>query len=587
MNKYFYNVVFQKKGEKKLKGFFGWLGALKILTLLTAVWFVVEMILDFGRNIRALIALSLFVALSFVVLGLETRLDSLVKRLNNFFKESEETSLAVFHRDLGENITRTNIVKKSRYAILFAALAVLSVLLVLLFMGFFPEYVVHYIKILTCAFGALYVFALLVFTMRVSSLQKDFLRRNEGRIVRLACLKGYTKGNDDFQVRKPSKVLNFLGTVFFGRAYAKKVLKLRVIDDAKDVKPPYILLVNHQSGVDFIALHQSMYPRLLNGVIAYNQLLGHKNIWLKVGMIPKRQFDLSIGFMRQVKKVAENKGIVALYPEGKITCDGRLGEITPAVAKLLKLLSMPVVVCQIKGCYLFRPKWAYKKRTSARTESHIKQLFSVEDLKRLSADEVFDKIKEAFRHDEFEWQKQNDIKITEPYRAEGLERLLYKCPHCNEEFETGSKGDMIFCSVCKKAWRLTETGQLEACQGETEFSNPADWYDFQRKCVKEALADGYLNSERCTAYALPDLNGWKLLGEGSLMFDGDTLTYSSDDGDHIEFDAKPLYTVPYGFSDGLLLSKDNVTYSFRFNDMRQATKLNLLVEESYKKRNNI
>ena len=69
------------------------------------------------------------------------------------------------------------------------------------------------------------------------------------------------------------------------------------------------------------------------------------------------------------------------------------------------------------------------------------------------------------------------------------------------------------------------------------------------------------------------------------MFDGDTLTYSSDDGDHIEFDARPLYTVPYGFSDGLLLAKDNVTYSFVFEDMRQATKLNLLIEERYKKRN--
>ena len=43
--------------------------------------------------------------------------------------------------------------------------------------------------------------------------------------------------------------------------------------------------------------------------------------------------------------------------------------------------------------------------------------------------------------------------------------------------------------------------------------------------------------------------------------------------------------MPYGFSDGLLLAKDNVTYSFVFEDMRQATKLNLLIEESYKKRN--
>lgn len=51
---------------------------------------------------------------------------------------------------------------------------------------------------------------------------------------------------------------------------------MRVFDNASKIKPPYILLVNHQSGFDFLALHQAMYPRLVNGVIAYNQMLGHK-----------------------------------------------------------------------------------------------------------------------------------------------------------------------------------------------------------------------------------------------------------------------------------------------------------------------
>lgn len=585
MNGYFYTVVFQKKESKKLKRLLTWISLLRAAFALAAVWFVAEMIIDFGRNGRALWALALFVALSFVALWLETRLDLRVKRLNDFFRKSEETTLAAFHRDFGETLTRTRIVKKSRYAILFAALAVLTVFLALLFSGIFPDYVVYYIKILICAFSALYAFSLLVFTMRIHSLEKDFLKRNEGRIVRLSCLKGYTRGNDEFQVKKPSRLLSFVGTLFFGRYYAKKVLKLQVFDNAKDIEPPYLLLVNHQSGFDFIALHQAMYPRLVNGVIAYNQMLGHKNLWLKMGMIPKRQFDLSIGFLRQAKKVTEKKGIIALYPEGKITCDGRRGEMSAAVAKLIKLLALPVVVCQIKGCYLFRPKWAYKKRRSGRTEVHINPLFSAEELKSLTNDEVFGRVTDAFDHDEYEWQMQNGVKITEPFRAEGLERILYKCPNCGEEFETGSLGDTIFCTACRKEWRLSETGRLSACDGVTEFENVVDWYDFQRKCAREALDGGYLNSERCTAYALPDLKGWKLLGEGSLMFDGETLTYSSDDGDHIEFDARPLYTVPFGFSDGLLLSKDNVSYSFMFDDMRQATKLNLLIEESYKKRN--
>lgn len=585
MDGYFYTVVFQKKEEKRLKGLLTWLALFRAAFVSAAIWFVVEMLLDFGRNGRALWALAVFVALSFAALWIEIRLDVLIKKLNGFFRNSEEPALAAFHRDMGETLTRTGIIKKSRYAILFATLGVITILLVLLLSGVFPDYVVYYIKILTCAFSALYVFSLLVFTTRVKSLENGFLKRNEGRVVRLSCLKGYTKGNDDFKVKKPSRFLSFVGTLFFGRAYAKRTLKMRVFDNASKIKPPYILLVNHQSGFDFLALHQAMYPRLVNGVIAYNQMLGHKNLWLKMGMIPKRQFDLIIGFLRQAKKVAENKGIIALYPEGKITCDGRRGEMSPAVAKLLKLLALPVVVCCIKGCYLFRPKWAYKKRKSGGVEVHINPLFSTEEIKTLSVEEIFDKVLKAFEHDEFEWQKQNGIRITEPFRAEGLDRILYKCPHCKEEFETGSLGDTVFCSACGKQWKLSETGRLAAADGETEYESIPDWYDFQRKSAREAVEDGYLNSERCTAYALPDLKGWKLLGEGSLMFDGDTLTYSSDDGDHIEFDARPLYTVPYGFSDGLLLAKDNVTYSFVFEDMRQATKLNLLIEESYKKRN--
>ena len=92
---------------------------------------------------------------------------------------------------------------------------------------------------------------------------------------------------------------------------------MRVFDNASKIKPPYILLVNHQSGFDFLALHQAMYPRLVNGVIAYNQMLGHKNLWLKMGMIPKRQFDLSIGFLRQARKSPKTKESLLCIPRAK------------------------------------------------------------------------------------------------------------------------------------------------------------------------------------------------------------------------------------------------------------------------------
>ena len=143
MDGYFYTVVFQKKEEKKLKGLLTWLALFRAAFVSAAIWFVVEMLLDFGRNGRALWALAVFVALSFAALWIEIRLDVLIKKLNGVFRNSEEPALAAFHRDMGETLTRTGIIKKSRYAILFATLGVITILLVLLLSGVFPDYVVY------------------------------------------------------------------------------------------------------------------------------------------------------------------------------------------------------------------------------------------------------------------------------------------------------------------------------------------------------------------------------------------------------------------------------------------------------------
>ena len=95
-------------------------------------------------------------------------------------------------------------------------------------------------------------------------------------------------------------------------------------------------------------------------------------------------------FLANVYDVSSFTDTYECINKGKITCDGRRGEMSPAVAKLLKLLDLPVVVCCIKGCYLFRPKWAYKKRKSGGVEVHINPLFSTEEMKTLSVEEIFD-----------------------------------------------------------------------------------------------------------------------------------------------------------------------------------------------------
>ena len=72
------------------------------------------------------------------------------------------------------------------------------------------------------------------------------------------------------------------------------------------------------------------------------------------------------------------------------------------------------------------------------------------------------------------------IRITEPYRAEGLHKVLYQCPHCGAE-AMDSAGAEIFCTECGKRWNLNEDGTLSALDGETEFSHVPDWFEWERK----------------------------------------------------------------------------------------------------------
>ena len=64
-----------------------------------------------------------------------------------------------------------------------------------------------------------------------------------------------------------------------------------------------------------------------------------------------------------------------------------------------------------------------------------------------------------FSFDNFKWQQENNIKISEPFRADGLNRILYKCPHCMTEGKMIGKGTTIKCEKCNQEYELTEDQQ--------------------------------------------------------------------------------------------------------------------------------
>ena len=82
---------------------------------------------------------------------------------------------------------------------------------------------------------------------------------------------------------------------------------------------------------------------------------------------------------------------LSLFPEGKRSIDGRnLHYISPSLAKFLKFMDAAVVMCHNNGGYCVSPRWSRAKRRGRVTQV-TKLLFTVEQLRSMSVDEVYKK----------------------------------------------------------------------------------------------------------------------------------------------------------------------------------------------------
>ena len=113
-------------------------------------------------------------------------------------------------------------------------------------------------------------------------------------------------------------------------------------------------------------------------------------------------------------------------------------------------------------------------------------------------------------------------------RAEGLEHVLYKCPHCGAEYRMSTKGTILTCGHCCHEWEMNEYGELRALEGETYYSHIPSWYEWQRECVRAEVKEGNYNLDvPCKVMSLPNSKGFINIGEGRLVHNSDGFMLSS------------------------------------------------------------
>ena len=395
-----------------------------------------------------------------------------------------------------------------------------------------------------------------------------------------------------YPIRQPRIItwlLKFISKIaLHGKEY--KIERINV----DDLKPPYLMLSNHLYFVDFQLSALANYPHRTNNVANIDGYI--KRAWLMnlLGCICTRKFSNDLHLIKSVVKVLKRGDVASIYPEARYSATGFTSFIPDSIGKLAKMCKVPVVVVIHHGNHLHTPFYDFRKERKVPLHTTMTKILTAEEVAILSVDEINDRIKKAFEYDEYQYQKDNHILIKEPYRAEGLHKILYQCPHCLKEGKMNSKGAEIFCEECGKVWTWQEDGYLKANEGETEFDHIPNWYKWQIKNVKEEVESGkYHFEDDVEVYTLPNTNKIHYLGKAKVSHDainGYILQghYRNEDycmirkplaANSIQVEYDHVHIKPY---DCFVINTEDDTYFIYPSKKNVITKLAIATEEIYK-----
>ncbi|MDL2225071.1 1-acyl-sn-glycerol-3-phosphate acyltransferase [Eubacteriales bacterium OttesenSCG-928-M02] len=349
--------------------------------------------------------------------------------------------------------------------------------------------------------------------------------------------------------------------------------KLRVdLSGIRGLKPPYLLICNHMSNMDFQVCAFTLFPRKIHFVAAASFFLMPKLQWaLKaVGAISKVQFQPDVGAIKNMIAALRNGGIVALYPEGQVATEGHTTYINPAVGKLVKTFKVPVVLAHVNGTFNVYPKWRQENLTKGPIHYRLSLLFDQEEINTLSAEEITRRLMENMQYHDPVWAKEHGYIYKGKNPAHGLQNVLYQCPKCKGEATMQPQGDRLTCESCGNGVRLDEHRMLQPVDEKSVlFPTIHDWCCWQRENIRlrfEGDPDYAMESPVVFQMAEMGVNGYSVKGKGTLTYRREGIYYEGTcDGERVAyyFPQTALEGLPFMPGDCFEVGYQKEIYCFR------------------------
>ena len=313
----------------------------------------------------------------------------------------------------------------------------------------------------------------------------------------------------------------------------KLINHVKIVKRNKLPKPPYILISTHASMLDFYIALMLTFPHRVYWVSTVEEFIPRFFIFRRIGVLAKRKFTNDPIAATRYLEILQRKKILVIYPEARYSFMGETERIDKGLGKFAKIANVPVVLIREHAHYLYCPQWSDRKVRKVRPIiDEVETIVTKNDVETLSAKEIQEKIEYNFVNSEEDWMRRKHILIKYENRAVGLEKILYKCPHCGTEFEMSSETHFLKCNHCGTTYDYLENGQLQCLDGESKFHYPSEWYKWEKECVKKEVIEGTYHFE-------DDVRVEKLLGAGIGFVPQEGhyhLTHTIEDG----FDVKGI-----------------------------------------------
>ena len=365
-------------------------------------------------------------------------------------------------------------------------------------------------------------------------------------------------------------------------------------------KEPCLVLMNHSCFMDLEIAESVLYPRPLNIVCTSDGFVGKNWLMRSIGCIPTNKFIADFVMVKNMKYALETlKSSVLMYPEASYSFDGTATPLPETLGRCLKVLNVPVIMIRTYGAFARNPLYNNLQVRKVDVSADVKYLLSPEDILNKSVDELNSILKKEFTFDNWKWQQDNKVVINEPFRADCLNRVLYKCSVCGEEGNMKGYQTELKCMHCGAKWELTENGFL---QQKTEghitdtgnrksFTHIPDWYNWQREQVRREIDEGsYRIDADVDIYMLVDTKSIYKVGSGHLTHSSDGFVLDGCEG-NLHYEQKPkasysLYSDYYWYEIGDMIcigDMKTLYYCFPKGTGDVVAKARIGTEELFKK----